>query len=185
MSYADRVRSLDPTDPQEMAMVIAIGAGAPRRWLFGLHKPRRAAPNVEHSAIASTYAHVTAPLRRVCDRYTNEVLLAICGGYDAPQWALDTLPELPSIMGRTRQRESALERSVVDFMEAKMLEPSVGEEFDATVVNHRRDKAVIALRDPAIIAQLSPKPQLGQELRVRLRQVDVEARLVTFERVKD
>ena len=109
--------------------------------------------------------------------------LAISADREPPAWALEMLPELPSIMGRTRQREQALERAVIDFMEAMMLEDAVGRQFDAVVVNHRRDQAVIQLADPAVIAFLEPKPQLGQEIRVRLLEVDPVARRVRFERV--
>jgi hypothetical protein len=64
-----------------------------------------------------------------------------------------------------------------------VLKPSIGREFDAAVVNHHRDEAIIQLRDPAVIAALEPKPQLGQQVRVRLTAVDPNARRVEFERV--
>ena len=34
----------------------------------------------EHAALASEYAHVTAPLRRLVDRYAGEVCVALCAG---------------------------------------------------------------------------------------------------------
>ena len=182
-SYADRVRDLDPGDPQEVAMLMRSARGLRGAGYVSFASHDEIPDQREHSAIASTYAHVTAPLRRVCDRYTNEVILAICGGIEPPSWALEMLPELPSIMGRTRQREQALERAVIDFMEAMMLEDAVGREFEAVVVNHRRDQAIIQLADPAVIAAIEPKPQLGQEIRVKLRAVDPVARRVEFERV--
>ena len=40
------------------------------------------------------YAHVTAPLRRLADRFANEVVLAVAGGYAPPAWAVDALPGL-------------------------------------------------------------------------------------------
>src|SRR3546814_6492451 len=33
-----------------------------------------------HSALASQYAHATAPLRRLVDRYDGETCLALCAG---------------------------------------------------------------------------------------------------------
>ena len=33
-----------------------------------------------HAAIAAPYAHCTAPLRRLVDRYAGEVCLALCAG---------------------------------------------------------------------------------------------------------
>ncbi len=182
-SYADRVRDLDPGDPQEVAMLMRSARGLRGAGYVGFTSADEIPDQKEHSAIASTYAHVTAPLRRVCDRYANEIILAICADHEPPGWAIETIPELPKIMGRTRQREQALERAVIDFMEAMMLEDAVGHEFDAVVVNHRRDQAIIQLADPAVIAAVEPKPQLGQEIRVKLLSVDPVARRVRFERV--
>lgn len=182
-SYADRVRDLDPADPHEVAMLMRSARGLRGAGYVAFSSADEIPDQREHSAIASTYAHVTAPLRRVCDRYTNEIVLAICADAAPPEWAMALLPELPSIMGRTRQREQALERAVVDFMEAMMLEDALGHVFDAVVVNHRGDEAIIQLADPAVIATIHPKPQLGQEIRVRLLAVDPAARRVEFERV--
>ena len=46
----------------------------------------------EHAALASTYAHVTAPLRRLVDRYGLEICAALCAGDEVPQWVVDGLP---------------------------------------------------------------------------------------------
>ena len=40
--------------------------------------------NTRHAAIAADYAHVTAPLRRLVDRYATEVCLAISAGTPGP-----------------------------------------------------------------------------------------------------
>jgi exoribonuclease R len=182
-SYADRVRDLDPNHPREVALLMRSARGLRGAGYASFISADQIPSQPQHSAIASTYAHVTAPLRRVCDRYANEVILAICGDREPPAWALEMLPELPSVMGRTRQREQSLERAVVDYMEAMVLQPSIGREFDAVVINHRRDQAIIQLRDPAVIAGIEPKPQLGQQIRVKLLSVDTMARQVQFERV--
>jgi exoribonuclease R len=182
-SYADRVRDLDSNDPREVALLMRSARCLRGAGYVAFLNSEDVPTQPLHSAIASTYAHVTAPLRRVCDRYANEAILAICGDHAVPAWVTEILPELPSVMGKTHQRERSLERAVVDYMEARMLEPAVGREFDAVVVNHRRDQAIIQLADPAVIAAIEPKPQLGQEIRVRLTSVDVRARTVHFERV--
>lgn len=97
VNYADRVRDLDPNVPREAALLTQSaralrGAGY---VAFNGELPELRT----HSAIASEYAHVTAPLRRVADRYANESILAICGGYETPEWALSALPEIPGVMG--------------------------------------------------------------------------------------
>ena len=47
------------------------------------------------AALASEYAHVTAPLRRLADRYAGEICLALCAGTEVPDWVLAAMPELP------------------------------------------------------------------------------------------
>lgn len=47
------------------------------------------------SAVAAPYAHVTAPLRRLGDRFNNEIILAVHAGHEPPQWAVDALGSLP------------------------------------------------------------------------------------------
>lgn len=185
MTYAERVRTLDPNDPREVALISRSARALRGAGYVAFSDGQPLPEHHEHSAIASIYSHVTAPLRRVCDRYVNEILLATVNDAEPPAWAVGLLAELPSIMGRTRQRESALERGAVDFMEAMMLEPSVGQVFDAVVVNHRRDHAIILVRDPAVIAEITPKPMLGQEIQVRLRAVETSERRVHFQRVTD
>ena len=94
-SYADRVRDLDPTDPQEVALLMRSACGLRGAGYAAFTTADEIPKHPEHSAIASTYAHVTAPLRRVCDRYANEIVLSICAKREPPQWALATLPQLP------------------------------------------------------------------------------------------
>ena len=38
----------------------------------------------QHAALATTYAHVTAPLRRLVDRYAEEICVALCAGERRP-----------------------------------------------------------------------------------------------------
>ena len=42
----------------------------------------------EHAALAIDYAHVTAPLRRLVDRYAGEICVALCADQPVPDWVL-------------------------------------------------------------------------------------------------
>ncbi len=80
--HPEFIRSLDPSRPGDAAMVVAATSllrGAGYAVLDG-HLP----DHPEHAALASTYAHVTAPLRRLVDRYGLEVCAALCAGEDVP-----------------------------------------------------------------------------------------------------
>ena len=60
-----------------------------------------------HAAIASIYAHVTAPLRRLVDRYANEIVLAHCAGVAPPGWVMAGLDAIPGHHGRDRRPRAA------------------------------------------------------------------------------
>ena len=51
--------------------------------------------HTRHFAIGANYAHVTAPLRRLIDRFGNEIVLALCAGKRPPGWVLAALESLP------------------------------------------------------------------------------------------
>ena len=184
VSYADLVRGLRGDTPQRAAMLSQSARGLRGAGYVAFHD-HDLPEQPEHSAIASTYAHVTAPLRRLCDRFANEVLLALCADKTPPAWAVEALNELPSLMGRARSRDRNLERAVVEFVEAVALQGSVGETFDAVVtdVDDERDRGRIQLFDPAVVARLPAAGlTLGDEVRVRLTHADPVAGQVRFER---
>ena len=54
-------------------------SGIPPRPAGPLPRSSRVDAEPQHAALASEYAHVTAPLRRLGDRYAGEICLAICG----------------------------------------------------------------------------------------------------------
>ncbi|WP_308292371.1 RNB domain-containing ribonuclease [Promicromonospora umidemergens] len=142
--------------------------------------------NTRHSAIAADYAHVTAPLRRLVDRYATEACLAISAGTAVPPWVLEALPALPSVMAETGRRASSFERECVDIVEASLLADRLGEEFDGVVVDVDDDtkeeqRGQVVLRDPAVRARVTgPRLPLGDEVRVTLAEADVPGRRVMF-----
>lgn len=179
MSYPDRVRQLDPNNPHEAALLVRAARsfrGAGYDAFFNHEVPEQPL----HGAIAAIYAHVTAPLRRVADRFANEVVLSHCGGIDAPAWALEALEELPSIMNAARRRDGQLERAHVDFVETIALRCRIGETFDGIVLSHTRKGAKVQLRDPAVLAPIRDQPEIGDVVRLRLEAVDSQKRRVEF-----
>jgi exoribonuclease R len=142
----------------------------------------------EHGAVAAAYAHVTAPLRRLADRYATEVCLALHTGAEVPDWASAALPKLPEVMATTDRKASAAERGAVDLAEATLLADRVGEEFDAGVIDvdsgerhNGKPGGDIVLDDPPVKARCLGKLPLGERIRVRLTEADPKRRLVRFE----
>ncbi len=179
-TYAEVVRALDPADPGHAAFAVRAsrvfrGAG----YVAWAHSAGDPPP--PHAAIAASYAHVTAPLRRMADRVANEIVLALSQGEAPPAWALEALPDMPEVMRRAGTRERAAERLALDYLESVLLAGRVGDLFDATVVDVRDDRPVVQIAEPAVIAALDARgPRPGEELRVRLTEADPEARRVVF-----
>ncbi|AWB95115.1 ribonuclease II [Agromyces badenianii] len=180
LSYGEYLRGLDRDDPASLAvMQVASGLfrGAGYVALDGT-----VPPDPMQSALAAPYAHVTAPLRRLVDRWGLAVCEAICAGREVPAWARSSLAELPSLMGASSQRASQLDAASVARVEAAVLHGHVGERFTATVLEVRGDSAVIQLVEPAVSATC-PAPhgiRAGTELEVVLEAADIRAGTVTF-----
>jgi exoribonuclease R len=174
LSYPDFVRTLDPTKAAHLAMLNACtvlfrGAGY---TAFDGSLPDA---NLVHGALAMHYAHATAPLRRLVDRYVGEACLALCNGTAVPEWVRTELPLLPPLMAQSDARAKKYERGIIDLLEALVLSTRVGQTFSGTVVEVGKDgtNGVVIIEDPAVEARVSGKVQLGQEMTVKLTVADV------------
>lgn len=181
--YPDFIRSLDTSRANHAAMVVACtrllrGSGYVG---FDGELPDQA----QHSALASEYAHVTAPLRRLVDRYALEICVALCAGEDVPDWVLAKLHDLPDTMRESGRRANQYENSVLNLVEAAVLAPRLGESFPGVIVeaDERDDRrGEVNVQDPAIEAVVvgsAPLP-VGQDVTVRLTTADVATRKVEF-----
>jgi exoribonuclease R len=182
------IAAVDPGDPRGAAFLdhaaeLMRGAGY---TAFDGAVPEQP----EQAAVAAPYAHVTAPLRRLADRYATEVCLALHAGAEAPDWARGALPKLPAVMSAADHRAGVATRGAVDLTEAVLLESRVGQEFEAAVLDledHDRGKpprAVVAIDHPAVQARCAGAHfQVGTRIRVRLTVADPKQRRVLFEKV--
>jgi exoribonuclease R len=131
--------------------------------------------------VAAPYAHATAPLRRLADRFVSETCLAICAETEVPPWVHAGLAELPQIMAGADQHAHQVDRAVVDLAETVLLQERVGEVFEGVVVDADADHGEVQLADPAVRARLDGTGlPLGKSVSVRLVAADVSARRLTF-----
>ena len=136
----------------------------------------------DHAGIGGPYAHVTAPIRRMADRYANEVCVAVAAGTDVPDWARGALPELPEVMAAADRLSHKLDRLCIDRTEAWLLLDRVGEVFDAVVIDVEDRLGTVVLDDPAVRARCDgPDLPLGEHIRVRLAEADLATATVRFE----
>lgn len=177
-AYPDFVRSLDPGVPAHAALLslaTTLLRGAGYTAFDGAPPAVR-----EHSAIAAAYAHATAPLRRLADRFVSETVLALAGGAEVPGWCRAALPALPAAMAAADRRERELDKAVLDYVEAVVLEARVGETFEAVVTDADDKGGIVQLADPAVRARLVGTAPLGERIAVRLTEADPAARRVRF-----
>ena len=190
--YPHLLRRLDSAHPAEAAFLDAATAlfrGAGYVDFGGSDGAARpTGPAARHAAIAAPYAHVTAPLRRLADRYASEIAVAACAGAPVPDWVRVALPALPSVMGRTAQRAATYDREGTEVVEAAVLAPRVGSTFDGVVVDRRDDEPArgeLVVRHPAVRARIEAAAggelPLGVPVRARLAQASVTGRRVLFE----
>lgn len=172
-AYGEFLRRLDRADPWHLALVHAAtalfrGAG---------YTPFEGDPPAQplHAAVAAPYAHVTAPLRRLVDRFGLVVCVALTTGEPVPDWVREALPTLPALMAAGDKRAAAVERACTDAVEAAVMATHVGETFAADVVdrNAKNGSLVVQLADPAIVATATGHAEVGTQVRVRVDAADI------------
>lgn len=177
-SYPDVLDSLDRSKPASAAfLTAAVSLFRGAAW-----EPFEGAPpaDVVHGAVAAPYAHVTAPLRRLVDRYGTEVCLAAASGRPTPEWVLAGLDGLGTAMADGARRASSVDRACTDLVEAAVLAPHVGEVFDGVALDER----TVQLARPAVVARTEqPGLPAGRRVRVRLVTADPDRREITLREV--
>ncbi|QDO88974.1 RNB domain-containing ribonuclease [Ornithinimicrobium ciconiae] len=179
MAYGDFLRTLDREDPRHLAVIhdaTALFRGAGYEAFDG-----EIPEYTEQAAIAASYTHVTAPLRRLIDRFVLVVCESLTQGSQIPDWVREALPTLPDIMNESGRLAKGVERACTDATEAAVLAHRVGEQFDAVVVDDAGKKGwQVQLTDPAVNALAEGKADLGSEVRVELVEADIASQQVRF-----
>ncbi|GAC1481570.1 MAG: hypothetical protein NVS1B16_12080 [Pseudarthrobacter sp.] len=198
ISYGEYLRSLDPTEPRQLAIMHSAGMlfrGASYTAFDGT-----VPEDAIQSAIGAAYAHTTAPLRRLIDRFVLVICEALSNGRPVPDWAREALPTLPEIMAASDQLASRMERMALDTVEAALLVNHIGQEFDAIVIsgskpqkdngkgakngngkNGNGPSGIVQIAEPAVTARCAGDLESGTTVRVRLISSDIAAREVHFE----
>ena len=138
------------------------------------------------SALAAEYAHATAPLRRLVDRYVGETCVALCAGAPVPAWVLKKLDVLPDTMRAADHQAGQFEHATIDLLEAVVLAPRVGESFPAIVTSiDGRDahEGTVMIDEPAIETRIRDGRvlPLGERVTVKLTEAAPAQRRIRFE----
>ncbi len=170
--------SLDATDPRGMAAMREA-----QKLLRGAGYARADSGKAEvHAGIGGYYAHVTAPLRRLVDRFAAEYCLALVNGHKVPSWVRECADPVVDAMNRSSNLANTVDKACLNLTEATVLAPWVGHNFDAVVLNAdvERDQARIFVADPPVLAECLGHPDQGTQTTVSLIRADVPTREVTF-----
>jgi exoribonuclease R len=179
-SYGTFLSRLDGGVPKELALLHAAGA------LFrgAAYAPFEGSPPEQtgHAAVASVYAHVTAPLRRLVDRFGLVAAYSAYRGTPPPQWLSAGLPQLPAAMAASDRLAGEVERRCVDAVEVAVLTGRTGEQFDAVVVDADQDNdgGRVQLLDPPVLSRCSGRLVPGATVRVRLDSVNEATSTLKF-----
>jgi exoribonuclease R len=137
-----------------------------------------------HAAVAAPYAHATAPLRRLADRYVLDLLVALAARGAPGDEDRATLEALVPVMGRAEAVADRVEAAAIDLVEATLLHRREGEVFDAVVLGVDGARARVQLREPPVRGSVPDPAGLvpGDEVPVRLVRADPGARTVALRR---
>ncbi|MEW1979761.1 RNB domain-containing ribonuclease [Citricoccus sp. NPDC079358] len=189
--YGEYLRTLDITQPQELAIMHAATSlfrGAGYTAFDG------DTPDVtDQSAIASPYAHATAPLRRLVDRFVLATCLALENGEEVPQSIRGLLPSLPAAMKDSSLVTSRATNAALDLVEAASLHGMEGQEFNAVVISapsseqaekarreRRQPWGEIQVEQPPVLARYEGQAEAGQRIRAVLITANMATRTVLF-----
>jgi exoribonuclease R len=177
-SLSDFRRVLDAHEPKQAAFMLAIRRAGER----ASYQPYQEGVTPWHAAMAATYAHATAPLRRLADRYVVQATLAIMNGKPVPDAVMAAFPKLPKVMAHADALGGQIDRAVIDLAETVMLKGQEGQIFDALVTDGDERGTRVQLKDFPIMARIGPSQSApGDTLRLKLTRVDPVQRNIAFE----
>ncbi|KQQ00875.1 MULTISPECIES: RNB domain-containing ribonuclease [unclassified Rathayibacter] len=176
--YGAYLRRLDTADPRQLAVMYAAASLFRGAGYTAFDGTVPAQP--EQSALAAPYAHVTAPLRRLVDRFGLATCLAISSGTEVPSWLRVALPEVPSLMAASDRRSGTATRAATSIVEAAILRGHEGSTFTGIVVQTGRTRSSVQLLDPEITVDVQAPLTPGARVDVDLVSVDVATGSAVF-----
>ena len=173
----DMEQLLDPAVSNEAALLLAIRKASPG----ASYAPYRTGETPWHAAMAASYAHATAPLRRLADRYVVMATYAVANGKPVPDALISAFQRLPKVMARADALGGNISRAVIDLAETVVLQPRIGETFAAIVTDVDQRGPRIQLCGLPVVSRLKDaEVEAGARIEVRLDEADPETRRIVF-----
>ncbi len=180
LTYGEFLRTLDRDNPKHLALIYeatSLFRGAGYTAFDG------DIPEItQQAAVAAPYAHVTAPLRRLVDRFGLVICEALSRDAEVPGWVRSALAVLPEEMKQSDSLAHKAERAATDIVEAAVMSGHIGETFEASVVdNNGKEGLLVQLLDHAVIASVPGTAELGSTVQVKVVSADVAGGKLVFE----
>ena len=177
-AFLARRHQADPLRFPDLSLVIVklMGSGE-----YVVERPGSA--SIGHFGLAlRDYTHSTAPNRRFPDLITSRMLKAMLAG-SAPPYSGDELEALAQHCSAQEDAARKVERSVRKSEAALLLEPRVGQQFDAIVAGRSVSDTWVRIFTPPVEGKLVarvPALAVGQRIRVTLVATNVERGFIDF-----
>lgn len=180
LSYGQMLHGIDRTDPRHLAFIHRAARLFRGASYTVLDAGSRSDPPV-HAALATPYAHVTAPLRRLVDRFGLVVCEAVHSGRPVPEWTTAGLPDVPKLMEAGDRRAGSVERACRDAVEAAVLSTRIGTRIPGVVVDEPDDdRVLVQLTSVGVEALASGHAERGAVVDVEVVDARIEDGSVTL-----
>jgi exoribonuclease-2 len=173
-------RQADPLRFPDLSLAIVKLMG---RGEYVVQLPGQTAPG--HFGLAvPAYTHSTAPNRRFPDVIAQRLLKAALASRPAP-YANAELQELAQHCTEAEDRANKVERQVGKSAAALLLEPRIGQQFDAIVTGASQKGTWVRILQPPVEGKLvhgADGLDVGDQVQVKLIATDVERGYIDFVR---
>ncbi|MFL6620965.1 MAG: RNB domain-containing ribonuclease [Povalibacter sp.] len=177
-AFMEHRRSSDPTHYADVSLSVIkmLGSGE-----YGIDVPGRSVEG--HFGLAvGDYTHSTAPNRRFPDLVTQRLLKAAIAKQPSP-YSEAQLREIAVHCTEREDEAAKVERQVRKSAAATLLQPHVGQQFDAIVTGASAKGTWVRINHPVAEGKLVQGAQgldVGDRVRVKLNGVDVERGYIDF-----
>lgn len=184
LPYGRFLRTLDWREPTHLALLNQAGSLFRGASYAAFTSIDEIPGDPVQAAIAAPYAHTTAPLRRLVDRFVLLICHAHSRGMAPDPALLEAIGVLPELMRRAAGRGGDLERRAIDLVEIAALASWTGQVVEATVIDRREEsvsedgtrnaptRVEVQMIDPPVTAWVPMDARPGQTVRIRIDSAD-------------
>ena len=172
---AELLSGLDPALPRHLAVFEAATRLLRGSGYLGFSGGAPGSP-LDHAGVAAPYAHVTAPLRRLADRFALAACVAVVSERPVPGWVEEATEEIAATMEKTAVRAGQVEAQCINAAEAWVMGERLGERFPAVVLDRNDGGVEVWIDDPPVLVRASGiEADLGEVIELEIQEVDPDS----------